>query len=121
VKNNQDNTNCTHFPAPKETLNETVSCSSVYSDFDSISISSTNVSSNKTDRVALNLNNNLISEDERTALEGTRDLFGNLDASEDHSPIQNFNSSSTFNYNDEDEVIIKKPFLKLLDQDQQCE
>jgi hypothetical protein len=120
VKNNQDNTNCTHFTAPKETLNETVSCSSVYSDFDSISISSTNVSSNKTDRVALNLNNNLISEDERTALEGTRDLFGNLDASEDHSPIQNFNSSSTFNYNDEDEVIIKKPFLKLLDQDQ-CE
>ena len=121
MKNNQDNTNCTHFPAPKETLNETVSCSSVYSDFDSISISSTNVSSNKTDRVALNLNNNLISEDERSGLEGTRDLLGNLDASGDHSPIQNFNSSSTFYYNEEDEVIIKKPFLKLLDQDQQCE
>ena len=100
MKNNQENTN--HFPAPKETLNETVSCSSVYSDFDSISISSTNVSSNKTDRVALNLNNNLISEYEGTVLGGTQSLFGNLDASGDYSAFQKYSLSYTIDHNDED-------------------
>jgi hypothetical protein len=82
-------------------LNEAVSNSSSYSDFETLSISSSNVSQNKSDRIALNLSNNLICDDESRTLRGAQDLFGNIDASKDYSPIHNFDSSSALDYNEE--------------------
>ena len=82
-------------------MNEAVSNSSSYSDFETLSISSSNVSQNKSDRIALNLTNNLICDDESRTLRGAQDFFGNIDDSKDHSPIHNFDSSSALDYNEE--------------------